>query len=65
MSVADWLQKAAGAIRNREMLDKEEVDLVMAFPLGSEGQSRGTWDTIREARRRGISVEVYEEVSHE
>jgi hypothetical protein len=49
---ANWEKwgKAAGAIRNREMLDLEP-DLVIAFPGG-----RGTADCVREARRRGIAV---------
>lgn len=57
---ANWKKHGgrAGVVRNREMLDKEEVDLVMAFPLS---ESRGTWDMVREARRRGIQVEVYGE----
>lgn len=53
---ADWERhgKAAGPIRNRQMLD-ELPDLVIAFPVG---ESRGTWDTINEARRRGFRVVV-------
>lgn len=42
--------KAAGPIRNREMLD-ENPDLVVAF-----GRGRGTDDTVREAEKRGIPV---------
>lgn len=54
---AQWQKhgRAAGPIRNRLMLDSG-VDLVIAFP---QGESRGTRDTITEARRRGISVEVH------
>ncbi len=53
---ADWLQygKAAGAIRNRVMLDANP-DLVLAF---WDGVSPGTKDTINEAERRGIPVEI-------
>ncbi len=53
---AEWEQhgKAAGPIRNRQMLD-ENPDLVIAFPLG---ESRGTMDTVREAERRGIRTVV-------
>jgi SLOG family YspA-like protein len=43
----------AGPIRNRVMLDLEP-DLVLAFSNGT----KGTQDTIDEARRRGIAVEV-------
>lgn len=54
---ADWAKhgKAAGPIRNRQMLD-EEPDLVIAFQRNG---SRGTQDTIDKARRRGIPVEVH------
>lgn len=53
---ADWRRhgKAAGPIRNRQMLD-ESPSLVLAFSNGSHG----TQDTIDEARRRRIPVEVY------
>lgn len=49
---ANWVRygKAAGPIRNREMLDRVP-DLVIAFPGGT-----GTADTVAEARRRGIPV---------
>ena len=49
---ADWDRhgKAAGPIRNRQMLDTNP-DLVVAFPGG-----RGTADTVTEARRRGIKI---------
>jgi hypothetical protein len=52
---ADWTRdgkKAAGPIRNRRMLDRRP-DLVLAF---WDGKSRGTKDTMDEARRRGIPV---------
>jgi hypothetical protein len=51
--LADWKKypKAAGPIRNQEMLDKEDVHLVLAFPGG-----RGTADMIRRARKKGIPV---------
>lgn len=53
---ADWKRygKAAGIIRNNEMLD-EEPDKVLAFQLD---ESRGTQHTINEARKRGIKVKV-------
>lgn len=56
---ANWLahgKKAAGPIRNRQMLDRCP-DLVLAF---QRNRSRGTQDTIAEARRRRIAVEVHE-----
>lgn len=55
---ADWTKygKAAGPIRNREMLD-QKPDLVIAFHPNLEG-SKGTKDTVTEAWRRGIPVEL-------
>lgn len=49
---AEWKAhgKAAGPIRNRQMLDMKP-DLVIAFPGG-----RGTADCVGEAERRGIPV---------
>lgn len=46
--------RAGGPIRNRAMLDMQP-DLVLAF---WDGTSRGTKDTIDEATRRGIPVEI-------
>lgn len=46
---------AAGFARNRVMLD-ERPELVIAFQVNG---SSGTQDTIDEARRRGIPVEVH------
>jgi predicted Rossmann-fold nucleotide-binding protein len=50
---ADWKKygKAAGPIRNQEMLDNEPVDEVIAFPGG-----KGTFDMCRRAREKGIKV---------
>lgn len=55
---ADWKThgKAAGPIRNREMLNLLP-DRVLAFQRNG---SRGTQGTINEARRRGIPVEVFD-----
>ena len=57
---ADWraFGKQAGPIRNRQMLDTltGKNDCVIAFQYR---RSRGTQDTIREARRRNIPVEVH------
>lgn len=52
---ADWEThgRAAGPIRNRQMLDRHP-DLVVAF-----GQGRGTDDCVREAERRGIPVKRF------
>lgn len=50
----DLYRKRAGFLRNCAMLDLEP-DLVIAFTTGSPG----TQLTINEARKRGISVEVF------
>lgn len=52
---ADWKThgKAAGPIRNRQMLDAQPVK-VFAF-----GAGRGTQDTVSEAEKRGIPVVRY------
>lgn len=49
---ADWNAhgKAAGPIRNQQMLDAG-ADLVVAFPGG-----RGTEDMVRRARAAGVTV---------
>lgn len=55
---ADWNAhgKAAGPKRNQELVDSEP-DLVLAFP---QGESRGTNDCIRRAKKAGLNVLIYE-----
>ena len=50
---ADWGKhgRAAGPIRNKEMLTKGKPDLVIAFPGGS-----GTRNMIKQARAANVSV---------
>lgn len=50
---ADWQKhgRAAGPIRNQQMLDEGKPDLVIAFPGGS-----GTADMVRRARQQDIPV---------
>jgi hypothetical protein len=50
---ADWLryQKAAGPIRNRQMLDEGKPDVVLAFPGG-----KGTKNMVDQARGRKLVV---------
>lgn len=50
---ADWNKhgRAAGPIRNQQMLDEGHPDLVIAFPGGC-----GTADMVRRARASGIEV---------
>ena len=56
---ANWEKygKAAGPRRNRAMLDMKP-DLVLAFHKDLS-KSKGTADTVREAQKRGIKVEVH------
>lgn len=59
---ADWkLGKAAGVIRNQQMLDSEKVDLVLAFHDDLEN-SKGTKDMVERAKKAGIAIRRY---SHE
>jgi hypothetical protein len=55
----DWnrLGRAAGMIRNQEMLDTG-IDLVLAFPTK---KSKGTWGMVNIARKAGVEVRVFEE----
>jgi hypothetical protein len=48
---ANWDKygKAAGGIRNQQMLDENEIDTAVAFPGGT-----GTKDMIKKARKAGI-----------
>lgn len=50
---ADWSKhgRAAGPIRNQQMLDEGKPDCVVAFPGG-----RGTADMVRRAREAGLPV---------
>ena len=50
---ADWAKygRAAGPIRNQQMLDEGRPTLVVAFPDG-----RGTADMVRRARSAGVEV---------
>ncbi len=56
---ADWSKyhKAAGHIRNQQMLDEGKPNLVLAFHSHIE-QSRGTADMIRRAKKAGIEVRL-------
>ena len=50
---AEWGRygKAAGGIRNQQMLDEGKPDLVIAFPGGV-----GTADMVRRAKKAGVKV---------
>lgn len=55
---ADWelYDKKAGVLRNEDMVDIGEPDLVVAFP---GPRSVGTWHAIKYAAGRGIEVRIY------
>ena len=59
---ADWKTygRAAGPIRNQEMLETGRLDMVLAFPMQD---SRGAQHMIDIAREAGIRTVVYGEVS--
>jgi len=52
--------RAAGPIRNQQMLDEGNPDLVLAFH-GAIEKSQGTRDMIRRAKKRGIPVHLIQE----
>lgn len=56
---ADWRTygRAAGPIRNRQMLDEGKPDLVVAFHSNIE-QSKGTKNMVAQARKRGVPVQI-------
>jgi len=55
---ADWKKygKAAGPIRNQQMLDEGKPDLVVAIPY--KGKSKGTYDMIDRAVEANLPVGV-------
>lgn len=57
---ANWENygRAAGPIRNRQMLDEAEPDVVLAFH-DDIGTSKGTANMVRQALKRGIKVILY------
>ncbi len=57
---ADWNRygKAAGSIRNKQMLEEGKPDLVLAFPSNPYKISPGTANMIAQARKAGIEVRV-------
>jgi hypothetical protein len=58
--LADWNAhgKAAGPIRNTQMLDSEAIDLVLAFS-DDYSKSPGTNNMIRQAKSRSIEVRMF------
>jgi len=59
---ADWERygRAAGPIRNQQMLDQGKPDLVVAFHNDVQ-HSKGTLNMVSQARKKNIKVYVYTE----
>jgi hypothetical protein len=59
---ADWQKyhKAAGPIRNQQMLDEGKPNRVIAFHSNIT-ESKGTKDMVERARKAGIEVMVFKE----
>lgn len=57
---ADWKKygKAAGPIRNKQMLVEGEPDIVYAFTNKPLSQSKGTLNMVTQARKAGIQTVV-------
>jgi hypothetical protein len=51
----DLYGRAAGPIRNQQMLNEHHPNLVLAFP---DPESRGTWDMVRRAKSANVEVRV-------
>lgn len=62
---AEWDKqgKAAGAIRNRKMLEEGKPDMVVAFIDKPLAESKGTADMVSRASVAGLSVYVVEKIS--
>jgi hypothetical protein len=60
---ADWKKhgKAAGPIRNKQMIDEGNPDCVYGFIKGSLSRSRGSKNMVEQARRANLRV-IYTEV---
>jgi hypothetical protein len=59
---ADWNQygKAAGPIRNKQMLVEGKPDVVVAFPKGKLEDSKGTRNMVEQAVKAGVTTYVVE-----
>lgn len=58
---ADWNQygRLAGPIRNRQMLNEGNANLVVAFHADL-ANSKGTKDMVRAAQQKGVKVMLYD-----
>lgn len=59
---AKWTEygKAAGPIRNKQMLDEGKPDIVYAFAGGPLDRTTGTKDMVTQAREAGVETVVFE-----
>lgn len=59
---ANWEKygRAAGPIRNKQMLDEGKPDIVVAFPTGKLSDSKGTANMVAQAKAAGVPVYVIE-----
>lgn len=57
---AEWNKygKAAGHIRNKQMIDEGRPELVLAFHNNID-KSKGTLNMIKQANKAGIEVRIY------
>lgn len=58
----DLYGRAAGPIRNRQMIEEGKPDLVVAFH-NDLSKSKGTANMLKQARERGIPTEVRSSLS--
>ena len=60
--IANWTKwgKAAGPMRNTQMIEEFKPNVVYAYPKIEDGKilSRGTWDCIQKAIKAGILTHV-------
>jgi hypothetical protein len=58
--LAEWdkFGRAAGPIRNQQMLDEGKPDLVLAFHPDIS-KSKGTADMVRRAQKAGVPTKVF------
>lgn len=59
---ANWSKygRAAGHIRNTQMLEEGKPDIVYAFPGGPLGNTKGTKNMVEQAIMAGIETKVFE-----
>jgi hypothetical protein len=59
----DQLGKRAGPIRNQQMLDEGEPEMVLAFVDKPLAESRGTNDMVTRAKGAGVPTYVIERIN--